>query len=148
MGIENKQKPAPLEFKQDLEEAAKRWDAFYAGEIIDRPVICVTAPKEGFQRARGSDYNERVHGDMDDIIERAIISAQATFYGGESVPAFWTSFGPDEISVFCGAEFKWSKDSGNTNWSVPFVEDWEEALPLKLQEQMKHQHQLKRYHLL
>ncbi|MFC1719326.1 hypothetical protein ACFL6S_37095, partial [Candidatus Poribacteria bacterium] len=50
-----------------------------------------------------------------------------------SMPTFGLSFGPDEISVFTGAEFKWSEDSGNTNWSVPFVEDWEEALPLKLQ---------------
>jgi len=63
--IENKRKPAPLEFKPDLEEAAKMWDAFYAGEIIDRPVVCVTARREGFKRARGSDYHERVYGDED-----------------------------------------------------------------------------------
>jgi hypothetical protein len=129
-----KKKPIPLEFKPGIEEAAKRWEAFYAGEIIDRPLICVTAPKEGRKGARGSDYYERVHGDLDDIIERAIISAEATYYGGESIPAFWLSFGPDEISVFVGAELQWSKDSGNTNWSVPFVENWEYVLPLKIQE--------------
>lgn len=134
MPKKDKPKPAPLEFKPDLEDTARRWDAFYAGEIIDRPVICVTAPREGYKGARGADYHERVHGDMDDIIERAIISAEATFYGGESVPSFGTSFGPDEISVFVGAEFKWSDYSGNTNWSVPYVEDWEEALPIKLQD--------------
>ena len=134
MTIEGKRKPAPLEFKPDLEEAARRWDAFYAGEIIDRPVVCVTAPREGFERAPGSNYYERVHGDMDDMIERAIISAEATFYGGESVPRFGVSFGPDEIAAFTGAELKWSSDSGNTNWSVPFVDHWEEALPLRIQE--------------
>lgn len=132
---ENKRKPAPLAFKPDIEEAAKRWDAFYAGDIIDRPVVCVTAPREGFKGAKGSDYYERVHGDMDDIIERAIVSAEATFYGGEAVPEFQLSFGPDEISVFTGAELRWSKDSGNTNWSVPFVEDWEQALPLRIQDE-------------
>ena len=134
MTIESKRKPAPLEFKPDLEEAARRWEAFYAGEIIDRPVICVTAPREGLKRAPGSNYYERVHDNMDDIIERAIISAEATFYGGESVPTFGLSFGPDEIAAFTGAELKWSKDSGNTNWSVPFVDHWEEALPLQIQE--------------
>ena len=122
-----------MKFKPDLEEAAKRWDAFYAGEIIDRPVVCITAPREGFKGAPGSDYYERVHGDMDDIIERALISAEATFYGGEAVPAFWLSFGPDEIAVFVGAELCWSKDSGDTNWSVPYVEDWEKSLPLRIQ---------------
>jgi len=134
LSTEKKRKPAPLEFKPDLEEAAQRWDAFYAGEIIDRPLISVTAPREGFQRARGSDYYERVHGDMDDIIERAIISAEGTFYGGESIPTFGLSFGPDEISVFTGARFEWSEHSGDTNWSIPYVENWEETLPLKLQE--------------
>lgn len=131
---QSKLKPASLEFKPDIEETARRWDAFYAGEIIDRPIVCVTAPREGFKGARGSDYHERVFGDMDDIIRRAIISAEATFYCGEAVPSFWLSFGPDEISVFTGAELKWSKDSGDTNWSVPFVEDWEESLPLKIQD--------------
>ena len=131
---QEKQNPAPLEFKPDLEEAAKRWDAFYAGELIDRPVICMTAPREGYKGAPASDYHERVFGDMDDIIERAIISTEATIYGGEALPAAWLSFGPDEIAVFIGAEFQWSKNSGDTNWSVPFVEDWEKALPLKIQE--------------
>jgi len=132
--IEIEKKPTPLEFKSDLEEAAKRWDAFYEGEIIDRPVVCVTAPREGFTGARGSDYYERVHGDLDDIIERAIISARATYYGGESVPSFWTSFGPDEVAVFIGAKLEWSQNSGNTNWSIPYVENWEEALPIRIQE--------------
>jgi len=130
----SKQRPAPLEFKPDLQEAARRWDAFYAGEIIDRPVVCVTAPREGKKAPPGSDYYERVHGDMDDIIRRALEGAEATFHGGEAIPAFWPSFGPDEVAVFCGAELCWSKDSGNTNWSKPFVEDWEKALPLRLKD--------------
>ena len=44
---ENKKKPTPLEFKPDLEEAVKRLEAFYAGDMIDRPIVMVTAPKEG-----------------------------------------------------------------------------------------------------
>jgi len=123
-----------LEFKPDLEEAAERWNAFYTGEIIDRPVVCVTAPREGFKPVHGSDYYERVHGDMDDIIERAIAGAEAVFWGGESIPTFGPSFGPDEIAVFTGAGLRWSNDSPNTNWSVPFVDDWEKILPLRLQE--------------
>ena len=131
--MENKRKPAPLEFKPDIEEAAKRWDAFYAGEIIDRPLVTVTAPREGFKRPQFISYRDRAFGDIDDIIGRAIALAEATFYGGEAVPAFNPSFGPDEVAVFMGAEMKWSENSGNTNWSVPFVKNWEEALPLQIQ---------------
>ena len=124
--------PAPLAFKPDIEEAAKRWDAYYAGDIIDRPIVCVTARREGVRGTRGSNYHERVYGDLNDIIDRALISAEATYYGGEAVPQMWLSFGCDEIAVFCGGELAWSEDSGDTNWSVPFIDSWETAPPLRL----------------
>lgn len=127
-----KKKPVPLAFKPDLDEAAKRWDAFYAGDMIDRPIVCVTAPKDGAKLVKGSDYYERAHGDLDDVIERGLAAGENTFYGGEAIPAFWLSFGPDEVAVFTGAELRWSDDSRDTNWSAPYVDDWSKALPLSL----------------
>lgn len=126
--------PKPLSTKPDLEDAARRWDAYFAGELIDRPVVCVTAPREGMSGAPGSNYHERVFGDLDDIILRARRSAEATYYGGEALPYFPLSFGPDETAAFCGAELGWSDESGDTNWSIPLVEDWSTALPLRLRE--------------
>ncbi|MBI3991356.1 MAG: hypothetical protein HY350_04315 [Candidatus Omnitrophica bacterium] len=123
-----------LEFKPDIKEAAKRWDAFHAGGIIDRPVVCVVTPREGCPATRGASYREKVQGDMDKIVGKAIDMASATFYGGEAMPVFDISFGPDEIAVFCGAEMAWSDSSPDTNWSVPCVKDWEEALPLMLRD--------------
>ncbi|MGI6705555.1 MAG: hypothetical protein ACOX6S_04605 [Clostridia bacterium] len=129
-------KPFPLAFKPDLDEANRRWQAYYEGDIIDRPVVCVTAPKKGYEKVRRDPvtYQDRVFGDMDEIIDRMLESAEATFYGGEAVPAAYLSFGPDEIAAFCGAELCWSEDSPETNWSKPFVEQWEEVFPLQLQE--------------
>ena len=126
--------PFPLRCKPDIEDAARRWEAFYAGGMIDRPIVCVTAPKPGMTPIRARNYHERVHGDMDEVIEHAVRAAESTFYGGEAVPALSLSFGPDEIAAFCGAELCWSPDSGDTNWSKPFVDDWESALPIRLQE--------------
>ncbi len=125
--------PRPLAFKPDLEEAARRWDAFYAGQIIDRPVVCVNAWRSD-QRLYGPSYRQRVLGDMDATIDQALAHAEAIYWGGESVPAFMPSFGPDEVAVFCGAELKWADGSGDTNWSVRFVDDWDAALPLRIQE--------------
>jgi len=125
----------PRAFKPDLDEAARRWQAYLAGEIIDRPVVCVTAPRAGAQSVPGVNYHQRVFGDIGEIVDNALAGAAATYYGGEAIPSFWASFGPDEIAVFCGSEFQWNDASGNTNWSVPFVEDWEQALPLRLNEQ-------------
>ncbi len=127
--------PAPLAYKPDLEEAARRWEAFYAGEIIDRPLVCVTAPRPGMPRVQDPSYRDKVFGDIDEVLTRVLINAEATYYGGESIPAFCPSFGPDEIAVFCGASFHWSEDSGNTNWSAPIVENWHDALPLRIQEE-------------
>ncbi len=124
-----------LAFKPDLEEAAKRWEAYYAGEIIDRPVVCVTAPRDGCTPGPALTYRERAFGDIDELITRTLASAEATFWGGEAIPAFMPSFGPDEVAVFCGATLHWAEDSGDTNWSEPCIEDWEQALPLRLHDE-------------
>ncbi|MCL5269250.1 MAG: hypothetical protein M1457_01530, partial [bacterium] len=126
----------PLAFKPDAEEAARRWEAYYAGDLIDRPVVSVSAPRAGVPRpARPRcHYHEKVHAPLEEIIDRELAAAEATFWGGEAFPSFFPSFGPDEVAVFCGAELAWSPDSPDTNWSKPFVEDWDEASPLRLRE--------------
>ncbi len=127
-------RPTPeLSFKPDMADAARRWAAFFAGETIDRPIVCVTAPRDGMTIPPAPTYRDRVFGDIDEVVQRALAVAEATYWGGDAIPAFMPSFGPDEIAVFCGTEFGWSDDSGDTNWSKPFVRDWAETLPLRLQ---------------
>ena len=125
----------PLLYKPDLEDAARRWEAYYAGEMIDRPVVCVTAPCDPALAVPSINYRDRAFGDMDEVIDRAILAAERTYYAGESIPSFMLSFGPDEIAVFCGAQLEWSPDSGDTNWSRPFVERWAEAFPIELNQE-------------
>jgi hypothetical protein len=125
-------KPASLAFKPDLDEAARHWEAFYAGEIIDRPLVSITSPRRGMTIPPASTYYERVFGDLDEVIDRGLAAGEATFWGGDAVPNYWLTFGPDEIAVFAGDEFGWSGDSGDTNWSKHFVKDWASALPLCL----------------
>jgi len=77
----------PLAFKPDLPEAAQRWNAYYAGEIIDRPIVCITAPRD---RARPTEhrvtYHELVYGDMELMLDRVLEAAANTYYGGEAIP--------------------------------------------------------------
>jgi len=110
-----------------MAETAQRWDAYFAGEIIDRPLVCINAPYDAALSTPGSNYHDRVFGDIDVLLDRALAAAHNTYFGGESLPYYWLSFGPDEIAVFCGAELAWSDDSGDTNWSKPCITDWAAA---------------------
>ena len=38
-----------MRYKPDLEEAKRYWRAFWEKEIIDRPAMCVTAPRRGME---------------------------------------------------------------------------------------------------
>lgn len=128
-------KPAPLAFKPDLADAARRWDAYYAGDLIDRPLVQVTAPRPGARTVPGASYHDKIYGDLDKIIDGILINAEAVYYGGESIPAYWMSFGADEVGAFCGGgELHFNESSPDTNWSTPFVDDWDKHLPLHLDE--------------
>ncbi len=127
-------KPYPLEFKPDLDEAARRWDAYWVGDIIDRPVVHVSAHWPDRKGRVGSNYYDCVYGDMDRVIETALLNAWATYHAGEAIPGTNFSFGPDEVAVFCGAELEFAEGSPTTNWSRPFVDDWNAVLPLRLNE--------------
>jgi len=121
-----------LEFKPDFADAARRWEAYWEGEILDRPLVLVTAPRDGVHAPDAPTYRDKVFGSIDDVIERNLAIAEATWFGGDAIPFFGPSFGPDEIACFCGGRLEWSDESPDTNWSKPFVERWEDALPLAI----------------
>jgi len=127
--------PYPLAFKPDLDEAAKRWEAYLAGELYKRPLVCVTARREGKTPPPGHGYRDYNFGDLDTIIDDSLESAACHYYGGEAIPNMGISFGCDEVAVFCSdGKFHFNDDSGWTNWSQPFVDDWETALPFRIHE--------------
>jgi len=130
----NPRRITSLEFKPDFAGAVRRWEAYLAGEIIDRPLVCVTAPKPGMPHVTPTTYYERVHGSVDEVVDRALRAAAATYWGGEAIPSFWGSFGCDEVAVFCGGQFEWKEGAGDTCWSIPFLSDWDRPLPLRLDE--------------
>ena len=78
--------PFALALKPGFSEAAQRWQAYFCGEMIDRPVVCVTAPKGDEPPAPASSYHDRVFGDVDTVLDGMISSAERTFYGGEAMP--------------------------------------------------------------
>jgi len=125
--------PHALSTKPDLEDAARRWAAFLAGDLIDRPIVMVTAPWPDAPRAAEITYRDQQFGDIDALLDQVIAGAVGTYHGGEDVPSFAPNFGPDMIAVLCGGQFRWSAGSDYTCWAEPIVQDWRETLPFGLQ---------------
>lgn len=115
-----------LALKPDFLEAVKRWEAFFAGEITDRPVVVVTSPRRGQDLLERTSFRQRVFGDIDTLINDHLAIEQCKYFGGEAIPATNFNMGPDTIAVYCGGTMAWLEESGNTNWSVPFVESWDD----------------------
>ena len=120
-----------MELKPDWPQAAKRLEAWWAGEIIDRVAIQVNAPKAGYQRkpvTAPQDLEER-WTNVDYTIEAAEERMQATFYGGEAFPMFWPNIGPDIFSAYLGCELIFMP---TTTWAEPNIIDWNHPPPLTI----------------
>ena len=121
-----------LSLKPDLEEARARWRAFWQHDLIKRPCTTVTCPRDGAGPIADRIYPIRPDHDFNAILDHEEQRLDATYFGGDALPFFIPSFGPDQLAAFVGARLEYSPSSSVTSWSVPFVESWQDALPLQL----------------
>ena len=110
--------------KPDFEETRKRWRAFWAGEIIDRPCVNVLAPKDGMVVPPHPRGLQKPGDDYRNLAEQYDRWAAAMHFGGEAIPNLRPNFGPDVFAAFFGAKLEYSQESGETSWAVPCIEDW------------------------
>jgi 5-methyltetrahydrofolate--homocysteine methyltransferase len=123
-----------LQGKPDLDGVRERWRALYEHEIIDRPVTCITLPRDPANPPQPPTYLTEVHRGIDVALDAVDTYCAGTLYLGDAIPSWKPSIGPDQFAAFLGTEIHYSPDSANTSWAVPWVSSWENALPLCLQE--------------
>jgi hypothetical protein len=114
-------------YKEDWEIAMRRWEAFWQREIIDRPVICVTAPRRKPLPHKSVSAPASVEQQWLDIgfrIEQAESDFARTFYGGEAFPNFFCNLGPGIMATFIGAKPRFAKE---TVWFETPME-WSEVM--------------------
>lgn len=114
-----------FEHKPDFESARRHWEAFWAGEIIDRPCIRIIAPNDNVAQAP---YPYGLHHPNDDLpayVRQYDAYAATTYFGGDAVPGFFPNFGPDVYAAFLGADLAGFSRETSTSWAVPFVNAWE-----------------------
>ncbi len=121
-----------VELKPNFHEAARRWEAYWNHDIIDRPVLVAAIQKPGTEFKPGASYHDRVYGNIDEILQNALHNANCIEWLGESMPSFWSSLGTHEIATFCGYDVIWAQNGMDTNWCKHSDRPLEELLPLKI----------------
>jgi hypothetical protein len=113
-----------LSLKPDFEKTKKRIDAFWNCEIVDRPPVSITLPKENPKPLPSKEY--KTHRDrwldIEFRAEQMDIEVENRIYFADGVPTVFPNMGPEIFSAWCGCGYEFGE---TTTWSVPCIEDWE-----------------------
>ena len=118
-----------LKYKPNFSETKTYFEAFWQKEVIDRPVVCVTAPKKGAVPTGHDFFNVNLLKAKSNLpyFETLLNSydqyVQTISFLGESIPFVTFDFGPDTYASFFGAKM-YASDTVATTWVEPTVTDW------------------------
>jgi hypothetical protein len=102
--------------QDNWERSKERLTAFWQREIVDRPVIQVTAP-----RRHGYPYNwwrildEKAQADPEAVICTMFEHWDNTYFAGDAYPTVYPNFGPGALTAFMGSPIHYDNDRG-TSW--------------------------------
>ena len=118
-----------LERKPDFEEACKRFEAWWHGEILDRPPVTINVHPERPPKVATRRYASERDRWLD--VEGAIAWQEAAtavgVYLAETFPRYEPSVGPELAATAFGCDLEFSPDS---SWSNPIVSSCREILRL------------------
>ncbi|MHA1319072.1 MAG: hypothetical protein ACTSQ1_04575 [Promethearchaeota archaeon] len=112
-----------MEYKEDIDKAKERMNAWWDHEIIDRPVLSYYYPKKRgklgvFLDTVGEDWTlAKNYEDIDNALDGYEKRAGETYFGGESLPFYFPNYGPGIMAAVFGVipTFK----SGTVWFSLP-----------------------------
>jgi hypothetical protein len=122
------QKALSLENKPDLAQAMGRVEAWFAGEMLDRPPVRFIAHNafldSGADLAGLTAEERRARWlDAEYQIDRFLSSIAGRTFHGETFPVYFPNLGPDVYAAFYGAPLHFGEV---TSWSTPIVHDWDD----------------------
>lgn len=107
----------------DFETIKQRFDAFWRREILDRPLIYITAPKEKQKKIEfptPKSPKER-WTNIEYVLKKMELHLENTLFLGDAIPWYFPNIGPDSFTAFLGANLTFISDE--TSWAEPFLED-------------------------
>ncbi len=120
-----------LEYKPDLEKVLERFEAWWACEIIDRPLV-----RMNIKGRREPEIPAKQHAslrewwfDVEYHVECFEARVKDTVYLAEKLPVFSPNLGPDQVATLFGCELEFA--DARTSWSTPIVKSSREILSLQ-----------------
>ena len=123
-----------FELKPDFEAVADRYEAWWKGAIVDRPLVSITYPAPEAQRVpvpKKTHASERERWlDIEYTVECTEARLRNTVYSADALPVTIPNLGPEVFSAFYGCEMAYTDVTG---WSSPILDDLSAASLAKLQ---------------
>lgn len=113
-----------------FEKTVARFDAWWVGEIVDRPPVLVgVKPSRPYSGPVSTHTNHQARWlDIEFVVEEALAQMAQTDYVGDRFPLFWSNIGPEITATLYGCPLTFTE---STSWSTPVVHDaadWERLL--------------------
>ena len=111
---------------ESFELSMKRYDAFFNGEVYDRPPVGITFRKENPSAERPENKTYATHRDRwMDVVQTAKwinYNIENTEYYADAMPTCYPNLGPEIFSAICGCDYYFGPE---TTWTSPNIIDWE-----------------------
>lgn len=117
-----------FEMKPDFECVLARYEAWWACDVLDRPLVSMTFAKP---RETQIPLPEKTHTSLRErwmdtsfVVERTAAAMANTIFFADALPVAYPNLGPEVFSAFYGCPLIFGED---TSWSEPILEDWTPA---------------------
>ncbi|MCD6443516.1 hypothetical protein J7L70_00745 [Candidatus Bathyarchaeota archaeon] len=114
----------------DFETIKQRFDAFWDREVLDRPLIHITAPRKPRRVVTLPAVKtiEEKWMNIDYVLKKVELYFESTAFLGDAIPEYWPNLGPNQLAAFLGGELVFLDE--HTSWVKPFVDDLEGCSPV------------------
>jgi hypothetical protein len=119
-----------LTLKPDLAQTVERFEAWWHGQLIDRPPVTLSvnpARPYGGPVSTHPTWRERWL-DVEFVVESSIALLEQRDYPADSLPIFWPNLGPEISATPFGCDLFFTE---TTSWSSPVIhccDDWSRLL--------------------
>jgi hypothetical protein len=123
-----------IEGMPHFDMAMKRVYAWFENKIIDRPPIrfqahnSFIASETAALKSMSKEELKKWWFDVETQVDLYLKSIEGRTFHAETFPVFFPNLGPDVYAAFYGANLLFGE---TTSWSIPLVNDWEEAEALE-----------------